>query len=79
MSQKYKDADAIPNDVLCNRLEELSNTVTQGRDAINMEFRMRVPAELDRDPDLVLTIAAKRIRQLADALEIAENASGVVP
>ena len=79
MSQKYKDADAIPNDVLCNRLEELSNTVTQGRDAINMEFRMRVPAELDRNPDLVLTIAAKRIRQLADALEIAENASGVVP
>lgn len=55
MSNKYKHGDEVPSDVLCKRLDELSDAVTRGRDAINLEFTMRIPAELDRDADLVLS------------------------
>lgn len=45
------------DDVLIPRLSELVKAITQGREAILREFSMRVPAELDRDADLVLSEA----------------------
>jgi hypothetical protein len=64
MSTKYKHGDRVPSEILAARLDELSMAVTQGRDAIAREFTMRVQAELDRDADLVLCQAARRIREL---------------
>lgn len=64
MSNKYKHCDIIPNEVLANRLDELSDAVTKGKVGIEREFYMSVPAQLDKDADLVLSEAAKRLRQL---------------
>ncbi len=64
MSTKYKKADEVPTETICARLDELANAVTKGRIATEGEFSMRVPAELDRDADLVLSEAAKRLRSL---------------
>ncbi len=63
MSNKYKHGDRVPNSVLANRLDQLSDAVTKGKDSINREFTMRVPAELDHDADLVLSQAAERLRE----------------
>ena len=60
MSNKYKHGDRVPNDVLADRLDELATAVTKG-DA--RPFVMRVPAELDYCPDLVMRQAAKRLRE----------------
>ena len=62
MSRKYKEPKDVPNDVLCERLKELAKAV-QDRDAISREYTMRIPAEVDRDADIVLTEAARRLRQ----------------
>lgn len=64
MSRKYKLGDRVPTKVLIKRLEELSEAITKGKEATEREFTMRVPAELDRDADLVLSQAAKRLREL---------------
>lgn len=64
MSRKYAHGDRIPSEVLCKRLEELSDAVTKGTASVEREFTMRIPAELDRDPDLVLSAAAERIKDL---------------
>ena len=72
MSNQYKDEDEVPTEVICKRLDELSDAVTKGRDAVAREFVMRVPAELDHDADLVLSTAAKRLRKSA-AIFISEN------
>ena len=63
MSRKYKHGDVVPDSVLADRLDELATAVTKGKAAIDREFVMRVPAELDFCPDLVLSAAAKRLRQ----------------
>lgn len=68
MSNNYKHGDRVPSEVLCARLDELADAVTQGAAGVNREFTMRVPAELDRDADLVLSGAARRIRELEDKL-----------
>jgi len=65
MSHRYKLHDQIPNDVLATRLDELSNAITDGKEARDREFTMRIPAEPDRDADLVLAAAARRIREYA--------------
>lgn len=72
MSRKYNHDDRVPNEVLAKRLEELAEAVTKPRDSEEFlrEFTMRVPAELDRDADLVISEAANRIREL-EALTIA--------
>jgi len=64
-------------DKLVKRLNELSDAVTKGRDAISREFEMRVPAEPERDADLVLSTAAitittkqKKIEKLEKEIEI---------
>lgn len=64
MSNKYKHGDKVPSGVLCTRLDELAQAVTEGRPGIEREFYMRIPAELDQDADLVLSAAARRIREL---------------
>ena len=65
---------------LCARLRELSYAVTRGRDGMR-EFDMRVPAEPERDADLVLSRAATLIEQQAARiaeLETAEEESDAV-
>jgi len=64
MSNKYKQGDRVPTSVLANRLNSLATAVTRGRESINREFCMRVPAELDHCPDLVLSQAADRLLSL---------------
>lgn len=64
MSTKYKKSADVPTEVIIKRLEELSNAVTKGRAAVSGEFTMRIPAELDRDADIVLSEAAQRLRRL---------------
>jgi len=73
MSTKYKRGNEVPSDVLCGRLDQLSNAVCEGRVATRGEFSMRVPAEVDRDADLVLAEAARRIKQLEKDLSSAKS------
>lgn len=69
MSRNYKQLSDIPNDVLAKRLHELSDAVVarmNGRKNIfEDEFTCRIPAELDRDADLVLMESAKRLEKLS--------------
>lgn len=67
MSSKYNDGKDVPAEKLAERLAELSDAVTRGRDKLLSECTMRVPAEPDRDADLVLAEAAKRLREQAAA------------
>jgi hypothetical protein len=64
MSSKYKDKKEVPTEVLCARLDELSDAVTKGRDSILQNFGMRIPAEVDHDADCVLAEAARRLREM---------------
>lgn len=50
---------------LAKRLRELAHAVTLGKEAIAREFTMRVPAEPERDADLVLSEAADLIERIA--------------
>ena len=56
MSNKYSHGSEVPSDVLCKRLEELSNS---------KNIIMRIPAEVDYDADLVLSEAAIRIEKIS--------------
>ena len=60
----YKMNDIVPTDVLANRLEELSDAIGKGPDEMRREFTRRIPAELDRDADLVLSQSASRMTEL---------------
>lgn len=75
MSTRYQHAHEIPDEALCARLDELSGAVTRGLDAIAREFTMRIPAELDRDADLVLSEAAKRLRKQGSG-RVAQSSEG---
>ena len=68
MSHQYKTGDHIPTEVLAARLDELSDAVTKGEAGMH-EFHMRIPAERDRDADLVLHEAAKRLREMKAELD----------
>lgn len=63
MSRQYKSSADVPTGVLCLRLEELSEAVTKGATG-DGEFTMRIPAECDRDADLVLQEASNRLNTL---------------
>jgi hypothetical protein len=65
MSAYYRHGDRVPTEVLCARMQELVAATVEGRHG---EFTMRIPAELDRDADLVLSEAAKRLRELEACL-----------
>ena len=64
MSTKYKRTKEVPTEILVARLKELADAITKGREAVDREFTMRVPAECDRDADLVLAEAARRLEKL---------------
>ncbi|WP_062359550.1 hypothetical protein [Vreelandella aquamarina] len=66
MSTKYSSSQDVPNTSLADRLDELSIAVTQKGEVRDSELTMRIPAEVDRDADLVLAEAAKRLRELGD-------------
>lgn len=61
MSTKYKYLKDVPDKAIIKRLEELSNAITKGKKAFDYEFTMRVPAEFDRDADIVLMLASRRL------------------
>lgn len=66
MTTRYKNSSDVPDSVLADRLEQLSDAVVarmKGDESrFSNEFTCRIPAELDRDADLVLTESAKRLR-----------------
>lgn len=68
MSREYKKCSDIPNEVLARRLSELSDAVVARMQdkplTFESEFTCRIPAELDRDADLVLMEAANRLRAI---------------
>ena len=72
MSTKYQRATDVPTEAIIKRLEELSDAIIGGKETTSQEFTMRIPAELDRDPDLVLSIAATRLKKL-DRIESVIN------
>ena len=72
MTNKYEDTNQVPDQVLLTRVAELVDAVTQGSAGLN-EFTMRVPAECDRDADLVLTELIIRYRNLIERAEAAEK------
>lgn len=75
MSNKYKHGDRVPSNVLAQRLDELAEAVTKG----NLhQFVMRVPAELDRDADLVLSQAAGRLLELSEVKLLLRNYKHIV-
>lgn len=61
MSTQYKSSRDVPTEVLAARLNELADVVAQKHDRIGAEFAMRIPAECDRDADLVMAEAARRL------------------
>jgi len=65
MSTKYKSSKEVPTEVLIERLKELSRAVAHRKlNNFENEFTMRIPAECDRDADLVLSEAANRLKLL---------------
>lgn len=64
MSTKYKNSRDVPLNVIIARLSELSDAVAGGRGSQEREFTMRIPAECDRDADLVIDEAASRLAKL---------------
>lgn len=77
MSTKYQQSTEVPTEVLVKRLDELSDAVVarmQGNNAkFQREFTCRIPAELDRDADLVLSGAAMRLSELVKRVEELEK------
>lgn len=68
MSTKYKNSKDVPNEILAKRLEELSDAIiarmSKNPGPFEREFTCRIPAECDRDADLVLSEAASRLVRL---------------
>lgn len=68
MSRKYKKSEDVPNSELAKRLDELSDAVVarmnRNESLFDREFTCRIPCELDRDADVVLAEAARRLREL---------------
>nr|WP_067285802.1 hypothetical protein [Marinobacterium profundum] len=74
MSNTYKTGDRVPTSTLADRLDELSEAVTKGDTS---PFVMRIPAELDHCPDLVMSQSAVRMRELDDRLNTVEIVSNI--
>jgi len=74
MSNKYKNSEDVPTEMLVNRLKELVNALVDrpSSKTWSSEFTMRIPAELDRDADLVMSELGRRLLQVTaerDALQ----------
>ena len=79
MTTKYQCSTEVPNEVIINRLKELCTAFAGVRELINREFNMRIKAELDRDADCVLFIAATRLEKLnkiEDVINRYQNLNG---
>jgi hypothetical protein len=66
MSTRYKRSEDVPNEILAARLDDLAKVITTTDKRMDSEFCMRIPAELDRDADLVMAEAARRLRAIND-------------
>ena len=77
MSTRYKLGKEVPTAELCKRLDELATAVTKGRAAVEREFVMRIPAEVDLDPDLVLSEAAIRLERAEKLISTIASSSGI--
>ncbi len=88
MSRQYESPSEVPYSVLIARLMELSRCVSDGK--ADGELTMRIPAEADRDADLVLYEAARRldalmpgpasaVPEVSEAMLSAAMASGPIP
>lgn len=66
MSTRYKHGDIVPSAVLWLRLDTLAETIAGSGENPHWEreFTMSIPAELDRDADLVMAEAGKRLRDM---------------
>jgi len=64
MSTRYTSAGDVPTQVIIDRLWELSRVIIDRPVGWELQFTMRIPAELDRDADLVLAEAAIRLSKL---------------
>lgn len=62
MSTRYRRSNEVPTKILCDRLTVLSDAVTKGNKSVSREFTMSIPAEHDRDADLVLAESARRLK-----------------
>lgn len=69
MSRKYQSSDEVPLSVLCERLKELSSAISKGRETKERELTIRIPAEVDRDADIVLSEASLRLINQAKEIE----------
>ena len=65
MSRTYKNPECVPSTVLADRLDALVG-VLKNLESRNSELTMRIPAECDRDFDIVLSEAARRLRIIDD-------------
>ena len=67
MTTRYKRSRQVPTEVLADRLDQLSDALVARMKGdsgpMDREFTCSIPAELDRDPDLVLSAAADRLRE----------------
>lgn len=65
MSSKYKDSRDVPTDVICDRLRELVKAITDdnGKQWYTA-FYMSIPAQVDRDADIVMSEAARRLEAM---------------
>lgn len=69
MSAKYQDPRHVPLEKLTERLDELADAITRGGESMDRELTMRIPAECDRDADLVIGEAASRLTRLQSEVE----------
>ncbi|MBK8191442.1 MAG: hypothetical protein IPK79_13470 [Vampirovibrionales bacterium] len=76
MSIKYNKPEDVPSAALCERLNALSDAVARGKEAIADEFTKRIPAEVDRDADIVLAESARRILRLEEQIRIFHAGGG---
>lgn len=71
MSTKFKGGDTVPTQVLAARLKELSDYCT--KNDMPSEFSMRIPCELDRDADVVMGEASRRLMNLERELSASRS------
>ena len=63
MSRTYRSGEAVPSSVLIQRLHEIASVISKGD---YHELTMRIPAEVDRDADLVVSEAGMRLKRLGE-------------
>jgi hypothetical protein len=66
MSTRYNYSKDVPTETLVARLNEIVDALTacDHGESMRREMTMRIPAEVDRDADLVLDEAARRLIEL---------------